>query len=64
MKYATERKKKDWNNLHLGVAQSQPLCDSIDRTGENSMSKDCRPMGLYGTYLDCMECEDKVGKGL
>ena len=23
------------------------------------MSKYCRPMGLYVTYLDCMECEDK-----
>lgn len=37
----------------------QPLCYYIDRTGENSMSKYCRPMGLYVTYLDCMECEDK-----
>lgn len=29
------------------------------------MSKYCKPMGLYVTYLDCMECEDKeckVGK--
>ena len=23
------------------------------------MSKYCRPMGLYVTYLDCMECEGK-----
>lgn len=23
------------------------------------MSKYCRPMGLYVTYMDCMECEDK-----
>lgn len=23
------------------------------------MSKYCKPMGLYVTYLDCMECEDK-----
>ena len=23
------------------------------------MSKYCRPMGLYVTYLDCIECEDK-----
>lgn len=23
------------------------------------MSKYCRPMGLYVTYLGCMECEDK-----
>lgn len=23
------------------------------------MGKYCRPMGLYVTYLDCMECEDK-----
>lgn len=23
------------------------------------MSKYCKPMGLYVTYLDCMDCEDK-----
>lgn len=23
------------------------------------MSKYCKPMCLYVTYLDCMECEDK-----
>lgn len=23
------------------------------------MSKYCKSMGLYVTYLDCMECEDK-----
>lgn len=23
------------------------------------MSKFCKPMGLYVTYLDCMECEEK-----
>lgn len=37
----------------------QPLCYYMGRTGENNMSKYCRPMGLYVTYLDCMECEDK-----
>ena len=37
----------------------QPLCYYIGRTGENRMSKYCRPMGLYVTYMDCMECEDK-----
>lgn len=37
----------------------QPLCYYIGRTGENSMSKYCRPIGLYVTYMDCMECEDK-----
>lgn len=26
------------------------------------MSKYCRPMGLYVTYLDCMECETKECK--
>lgn len=26
------------------------------------MSKYCKPMGLYVTYLDCMECEDKECK--
>lgn len=31
----------------------------MGRTGENNMSKYCRPMGLYVTYLDCMECEGK-----
>ena len=31
----------------------------MGRTGENRMSKYCRPMGLYVTYMDCMECEDK-----
>lgn len=34
----------------------------MGRTGENNMSKYCRPMGLYVTYLDCMECEDKECK--
>ena len=37
----------------------QPLCYYIGRAGENNMSKYCRPMGLYVTYLDCMECEGK-----
>lgn len=23
------------------------------------MNKYCKPMGLYVTYLDCMDCEDK-----
>lgn len=31
----------------------------MGRTGENNMAKYCKPMGLYVTYLDCMDCDGK-----